>query len=116
MNCFNHRDKSALAICKSCGRALCADCSTALRDGIACKNTCESRVNAINEIADDRAYAKKIQGFARWAVIIMGVVWIIISLISKRYLLLPVGLILLIGGYISIQKRADSKHSPDGNA
>jgi len=53
MNCFNHPDKSAVGICKSCCKGLCADCLTALPDGLACRNACESRVALINQIIDN---------------------------------------------------------------
>ncbi len=50
MNCFNHQDKPAVALCKSCGKALCGDCLAELSNGIACKGSCEDRVNLINRI------------------------------------------------------------------
>ena len=47
MNCFNHRDKPAIGLCKSCGKALCEDCLTEVPNGLACKGSCEDRVNMI---------------------------------------------------------------------
>ncbi len=52
MNCFNHKDKPAIALCKSCGKALCGDCLSEVPNGIACKGSCEDRVNLINRIVD----------------------------------------------------------------
>ena len=40
MNCFRHQDQSAIAICKSCGKAVCADCSDDTGQGIACSENC----------------------------------------------------------------------------
>ena len=45
MNCFNHREQPALGICKSCGKALCGDCLVERKNGLACKGSCEDRVD-----------------------------------------------------------------------
>lgn len=52
VNCFNHPDRVALGLCKSCGRGLCRDCLAELQDGLACKGRCEQRVTLINRIID----------------------------------------------------------------
>lgn len=53
MQCFNHTEVDAVAICKSCGKALCKSCSTEITNGIACKNSCERRVNMLNQMIDN---------------------------------------------------------------
>jgi hypothetical protein len=52
MNCFNHRDRPAIGLCKSCGKGVCADCLSEIPNGLACKGSCEDRVNLINRIID----------------------------------------------------------------
>jgi hypothetical protein len=52
MNCFNHRERPALGLCKSCGKGLCEDCLIEVPNGLACRNKCEERANCINAIAD----------------------------------------------------------------
>lgn len=53
MNCMNHQDKSAIGICKSCCKGLCAECVTALPDGISCRNdVCEKRVTTMFQMVD----------------------------------------------------------------
>ena len=52
MNCFNHRDKPAIGLCKSCLKGLCEDCVAEVTNGLACKGTCEARVNMINRTID----------------------------------------------------------------
>lgn len=52
MNCFNHPDKPAIGICKSCGKGLCPECTAELPNGLACRNRCEERVELINRIID----------------------------------------------------------------
>jgi hypothetical protein len=52
MNCFNHKDKPAIGLCKSCGKGLCGDCLTEVPNGLACKDSCEDRVEMMNFLAD----------------------------------------------------------------
>lgn len=53
MNCFNHGDRPAVGICKSCGKGLCRECLTELRRGLACKGACESRAELIDQMIDN---------------------------------------------------------------
>jgi hypothetical protein len=48
MKCFTHRDSDAIAICRSCGRALCPDCISEVGLSCACKNRCEADVQRFN--------------------------------------------------------------------
>ena len=54
MKCFNHNDKDAIAVCRSCGKGLCSECLVDTGNGIACKGKCEKTVklimDGINEI------------------------------------------------------------------
>lgn len=52
MNCFVHRSVTAVGVCKSCSKALCPECAAELKNGIACRDSCEERVNIINWIVD----------------------------------------------------------------
>ena len=40
MNCFRHQDQPAIAVCKNCGKAACADCANDTGQGIACSDAC----------------------------------------------------------------------------
>jgi hypothetical protein len=44
MQCFNHNDIPAVAICLSCGKALCKSCCIDVADYIVCSDICKSRV------------------------------------------------------------------------
>ncbi len=55
MHCFNHPDKPAIGICKSCSKGLCPDCATDLDYGLACKNKHEESVKNINLIISKNA-------------------------------------------------------------
>jgi hypothetical protein len=50
MKCFTHRSSDAVAVCRSCGRALCADCVAEVGLACACKNRCEADVARFNEM------------------------------------------------------------------
>jgi hypothetical protein len=50
VKCFNHHENEAVAICKNCNRALCDGCAADVGNGIACRNTCEERVRALNAL------------------------------------------------------------------
>lgn len=44
MNCFEHAQKPAVAICKHCGRGLCRDCATIVKGMHSCRGACEQEV------------------------------------------------------------------------
>jgi len=48
MKCFTHRNTEAVAVCRSCGRALCPDCIADVGLSCACKNRCEATVASFN--------------------------------------------------------------------
>jgi hypothetical protein len=50
MKCYTHRSSDAIAVCRSCGRALCPDCVAEVGLSCACKNRCESDVARFNEM------------------------------------------------------------------
>ena len=57
MNCFNHRDKPAIGLCKSCLKGLCEDCLAEVHNGLVCKGSCEEQLNAINRMLDNSTQA-----------------------------------------------------------
>ncbi|MBD5402773.1 DUF2180 family protein [bacterium] len=45
MKCYNHHDRDAFGICKSCGKGLCLECLKEKNGAIVCKkNACSSRL------------------------------------------------------------------------
>jgi len=46
MRCFTHQSVEAVAICKSCGRALCPQCVVTVGTICACRDRCEKAVEA----------------------------------------------------------------------
>ena len=55
MNCFNHPDRPAVGMCKSCCKMLCRDCVSERENGLACREgQCADRVNLINRILSNQ--------------------------------------------------------------
>ncbi len=86
MNCFNHNDRAAVGICKSCGKGLCRECATELQDGLACKGVCEPRVKLMGRIVDNNSrvlFATRAQTrLGGIMTIVLGVLFVILALWS----------------------------------
>src|SRR5947207_10899436 len=52
MSCFYHHDRESVGGCKSCGKALCAECAVDLGKGLACRGHCEDDVRALIALID----------------------------------------------------------------
>jgi hypothetical protein len=48
MKCYTHHPTDAVAVCRSCGRALCPECVVEIETVCACKNRCEQQVASLN--------------------------------------------------------------------
>jgi len=59
MNCFYHRDKPAVGLCKHCQRGLCLDCAAIVDDVIACKDRHEEEVMALEEMTEQNILKSK---------------------------------------------------------
>ncbi len=86
MDCFNHPDRSAVGVCKSCGRGLCHDCAVDSPNGLSCKG-CEVRVQLMNQIIDSNAkvlsVARSQARFGASLLILIGVAMLILALWSQ---------------------------------
>lgn len=52
MNCFNHPDVTAVAICSRCAKGVCRDCAVDLTRATACKDRCEVEVRRLLDLRD----------------------------------------------------------------
>ena len=79
MKCFIHADREATAVCKKCGKAMCADCSAySGHTGIcpACRR--EEFVNERNSLEQEaKGYSLALVG---WGLFTVLLVWILIGL------------------------------------
>ena len=87
MKCYSHSEAEAVAVCRSCGRALCRDCVTEVGLSCSCKGRCESMVAAMNDLVErgKTAYQKTstLQLRNGIFVILLGVV--LVSLAVHRF-------------------------------
>ena len=50
MKCFDHPEMHAVGICKSCHKGLCLDCAVDVGMGLACRDSCETRVSELSQM------------------------------------------------------------------
>ncbi|MHA6495523.1 B-box zinc finger protein [Pseudomonas borbori] len=110
MKCFYHQQDEAIALCKSCTRALCRCCAADVHPGTACINRCEKDVEELNIVntRNQSAYQKAGKAHKRGALatLIMGLTFILIGglpvAINNNYdasFMAVIGLIFLLWSY-----------------
>lgn len=107
MRCFTHHETDAVAICKSCGRALCPACVVEVEAGIACRDRCEEEVRALNRIIarNKTAYEKTSGAYSRVAAFyaLVGALFLAGGALDWRgfsWVLLPASLIFFFSAYV----------------
>lgn len=84
MKCFSHRTQEAFAVCKSCGRGLCAECIVEVNLSCACRDRCESDVAAINDLVQRgrSAYHKTSATYLRSGIftLFLGLIFIMLGI------------------------------------
>jgi nitrate reductase NapE component len=115
MNCYYHQDHPAVGICKSCNKGVCYECAADIRNGLACKNSCEAEVKALNDLLErsKNAYQKTGKAYKRNALIhgLMGVAFLLWGILQVALtgeaglavLFVPFGLISLIASFFNIR-------------
>ena len=111
MNCFYHNSVDAIGICKNCNRGLCLECAADLVNGIACKNRCESEVEAVNELINrnKKSHEKANYAYTRNALVylFLGLIFLAYGVSELRrnsvliWLILPAGIVFLLGALFS---------------
>ena len=108
MKCYRHPELEAVAVCRSCGRALCRDCVTEVGLSCSCKGRCESVVATMNDLMERgrTAYQKTsaLQLRNGIFIILLGIVFISLAVYQfsvggaseLTYLLIAAGV--LLGG------------------
>ncbi|MEI8196488.1 MAG: hypothetical protein WCI73_11315 [Phycisphaerae bacterium] len=86
MKCFYHPTVDAVALCKSCGRALCRECIAEVGMSCSCRGRCEEDVGALNDmVARGRtAYQKASATYLRTGIFVtlMGMIFLILGVIG----------------------------------
>ena len=79
MKCFYHRTDDAVAICKSCSRALCSGCAAEVEDGIACRGRCEERAALLSRLV---SRSGKLTPMAGTPYLVLGLFLLTLGLLS----------------------------------
>ena len=119
MKCFYHADKEAVALCKSCSRALCHDCCADVNPGTACIDRCEGEVTAVNLMIErgKTVYQKTGGAYKRSAIwsLAMGLLFVAIGLLpiimgtgnSGSWFVSIIGLFFVVGAMFNFRSGRD---------
>lgn len=124
MHCYTHHERSAVGICKSCGRGLCPECAVEVGDGLSCPGQCEGRVRTMNVMVERNAeiLSTSNQALKSAAIfsLVMGVAFLAFgaSLLPTRssflpYFLIVLGLVFVVNGILRLKKGARYPVAPD---
>ena len=104
MVCYYHPSRQAVGICKHCQRGLCTDCVEEVDDILACKNRCEGKVHAINQLVErNLLQARRLEsGYLRGAIFyfMAGAAFVAFGAYEIRWLGLQGIFLLLIGLFL----------------
>ena len=89
MECYKHKNESAIGLCKSCFKAVCRNCTIELIHGLACSEDCATDVNEYNQMNERGKIIYGI-GSRKSNVPATGVIlWILLSLLMWGVFLVP---------------------------
>jgi len=98
VRCFNHNDREAIGLCRTCARGLCRDCATDLPYGLACKGVHETSVTQLHEMtmraSRVQSSATRIRFLAPSFYLVIGAVFLTFGLYHEK----PIGGLLTILG------------------
>jgi hypothetical protein len=102
--CFYHPERTALGMCKHCGRGLCADCAAIVDDTLACKDRHEEQVRGMNLIIERGILQSRRMsaGYFRNAIFygLVGVLFAGFGAMQYRFLGLQAVFFMLIGLFL----------------
>lgn len=108
MICFTHHDKSAVGICKKCGRALCPDCIVVNGNTILCNACTETHENHTDEVLGFLSILQKKFAFIFSVIalvfLLSGMILVIAGFtlggILGLYIISPLGIVFIIGSML----------------
>ena len=104
MNCFYHPDKPAVGLCKHCQRGLCIACAADVEGNLACKDSHEEQVRALDSLtARNLLQAKRVGSvYSRNAIFyfLVGVLFAGFGLYQFRFLGLQAIFLIFIGVFL----------------
>lgn len=80
MYCFRHPAVPAVGICKACGKGLCTGCAADEPFGLACRDSCEERVQTLGRIVDmstrSAVWSNSVQRTYAAFAVVLGIVFL----------------------------------------
>ena len=120
MECFYHEGIQACGVCKSCNRGICRECVSEVKNGVACKNICESEAIELDRIISE---AKKMVDSANTMInsasgtltdvfyLIVGILFLGYGIYDNVDLLKYLGAIFILFGAIGLFRIFKAKDS-----
>ena len=103
MNCYLHRDTSAIGVCKYCMKGVCSDCASIVGTSISCKGDCEHKVAAINLVQEKQVGVVAVASFSQKAIPLIAVVYgLYIAISWSGFFDFPLNRGLLLTGIIFV--------------
>jgi hypothetical protein len=109
MNCYYHHDKTAVCLCRSCGRGLCPDCAVDLDRGLACRGRCEEDVR---RLISTLAISKRVGRFGFLFFCAIGVLFVYWGYASSQIFTLLMGASFLFMGALVGFRSVDKRNRP----
>ena len=104
MLCFRHPDRPAIGICRHCGRGLCTECAVPVDEVLACKDSHEPRVAAMNRLLDRNILqaTRTASGYLRNGVFygLVGAAFVALGISQLRFLGLQAIFFALVGAFL----------------
>ncbi len=121
MKCFNHHDRDAFGVCKTCGKGLCLDCMRSVDGMIVCKDNqrCSQTAHLVHVSYENiqNAYTKRsrtISIISGWIFAIAGLFMIYYGFGSDSAMMTLIGAIFAILG-VSVLNNASKLKTLDSS-
>ena len=123
MKCFNHNDQDAVGVCKHCQKGICMNCCTLVNGSVSCIGDCEDEVASINYIMEkSKGVYKNLDkqwGPATVTNLFGGLLFLAFGIYIFKtgnfssYLLIGLGIVMIIGGALSVSQARRMKDQKD---
>ena len=66
MDCFQHQDIAAVAVCRNCFRGVCSGCAMPYADGVGCSQHCYDKAQSTTRVIENSVLAQRGARFTRF--------------------------------------------------
>ena len=111
MKCYNHHDRDAFGICKSCGKALCLECMSSESKNVICTNDLKclykDRQTEKMYINAEKVYSKTNVNRSIWiaiALILVAIPFLLLSVFNKDVVYLTFTILFISCGIVLLKR------------